>query len=112
MVESSKNSPASSVKSVTDLVIDALASDLDYVTNQYETLWRDHESTCALLSVAVEQLRTLRLRLKDQEDQIRRLMGEHADGPRELVIPPKTPPLISMRQEGMVNADDIRWTVE
>ena len=109
MAESSKNVPVSSVNSVPNLIIEDLAADLEYVTNQYETLWRDHESVCALLSVAVERVTDLTRRLKDRDDQIRRYQGLHDDGGR-WPVPPKEPLRHSIGREGMVQADQIRWT--
>ena len=109
MAESSKVSSASSGNSVANLVIEDQATDLDYVTNEYETLWRKHDSVCALLSVAVARVAELLRQLKDRDDQIRRYLGGHDDGGR-WPVPPKEPLRHSIGREGMVQADQIRWT--
>ncbi len=109
MAESSKIPPASSVHSVLNLVIEDQAADLDYVTNQYEILWRNYDSVCALLSVAVGRVAELTVDKKELENQLRRLMGVHDDGGR-WPVPPKEPLRHSIRREGgMVQADEIDW---
>jgi hypothetical protein len=104
------------MSSISDaLLIQDLVEENERLRQGCLSLWRSLFGVRELLSVSLERLSQLTRRCEDQSDQIRRLLGRHDDHARQVVIMPWYPTMeeaASCRQEGMVRADDIRWTVE
>jgi hypothetical protein len=97
-----------------DLLIHDLVLENEQLRREDLDLWAQIESLSQLLSVALESLSALTKRAKDQEDQIRRLMGQPVDDRwRDQRVDPWYPPEgTASAPEGMVQATEIRWTVE
>jgi len=97
-----------------DLLIHDLVLENERLDREVLDLWAQVDSLAQLLSVALDSLSHLTKRVKDQDDQIRRLMGQPVDDRwRDQRVDPWYPPEgTASAPEGMVQATDIRWTVE